>query len=458
MAPKDDPKKQDLGLPANMVDYFFPMKQESQPAIVRIANVLRNQGVSTTHLRQAIAIIIGIMSSKLGDPVPMIITEDEGAGAMELLHTCLNLVPADSWIEEPTGKLSKTEESSFEGKTVICHETDSAKDLLSRLLSEVELRSKIVQTRRHSVLRKPIAFVALTKNPNTRLLENRYATRIHVNADQESKEIRLSSLVQKVDLESLRQHKIESACLRTLLSRIKANPVDIEFADKVIKQDASRFQNAVPFIDSMLRILRNITRINNSPQLQPEELQAAFIGLDLDDLVAGDSANEIKPIKATKVDYYYLSLVFGDTFKVNNDFLTPRQFAIFNAIFRQNIEYQNGLTSHKNSSPQQMLNDYDDKGFNKGWVTREDIEASLKGQIEEFSYSTLHKELQVLLKFDFIKAKKVPRRTNKYCYVATKPLGEEFIIETDISKVENPDFNKQSTEVYNFLTETLEKI
>jgi hypothetical protein len=35
----------------------------------------------------------------LGDPVPIVITEDEGAGAVEFLDTCLNLVPDDSLIE-----------------------------------------------------------------------------------------------------------------------------------------------------------------------------------------------------------------------------------------------------------------------------------------------------------------------------------------------------------------------
>ena len=85
MAQKTKALEKTTKLPKGIVDYFFPMKAETQPTIVKIANVLRNQGVATTHLCQAMAIIIGIMSSRLGDPVPMIITEDEGAGALELL-------------------------------------------------------------------------------------------------------------------------------------------------------------------------------------------------------------------------------------------------------------------------------------------------------------------------------------------------------------------------------------
>ncbi len=451
-------KKSGPVLPAKIVDHFFPVDAEAQPIMDKIAKILCKQGVATTHLCQAMAIIIGIMSSRLGDPVPMIITEDEGAGALELLHACLNLVPEDSWIEEPTGKMSKRGEDDFEGKTIICSEAGSIKDLLSRLLTETELRSKIVQTNRQLTLKKPTAFVALTKNPGNPILENRYVTRIHVNADQKSKDNRLASLVEKSDLDSQRQHKIESACLRTLLSRIKANPVDIDFADKIIKKDASKFQNAIPFIDSMFRILRNITRINNSPLLRTEELRAAFIGLDPEDLTSIVPAKENEPFKATKVDYRYFSMFFGDMIKVNNDFLTPRQFAIFDAIFKQNIEHQQRFTKHASSTPQQMLNDFQEAGFNKGWATRENIETRLKDLEEEFSYSTLHNEIQVLLRYNLIKAIKVPKKTNKSCYVATRLFGDENLIETDHSKIDDPQFKEPTIEIHNFLTGKTEKI
>ena len=50
MNKKEISKKSEAGLPAKIVDYFFPMKPEAQPTVVKIANVLRNQGVATTHL------------------------------------------------------------------------------------------------------------------------------------------------------------------------------------------------------------------------------------------------------------------------------------------------------------------------------------------------------------------------------------------------------------------------
>ena len=50
-------------------------------------------------IRKALAVMIGIMSFRLDDPVPIVITEDEGTGAVEFLDTCRNLMSDDSLIE-----------------------------------------------------------------------------------------------------------------------------------------------------------------------------------------------------------------------------------------------------------------------------------------------------------------------------------------------------------------------
>jgi hypothetical protein len=151
-------------------------------------------------------------------------------------------------------------------------------------------------------------------------------------------------------------------------------------------------------------------------------------------------------------------MFFDDMFKINNDFLTPRQLAIYEAIFSQNIEYQEKRIKHKKSTHQQMLNDFPEISYNRGWATREAIEERLKNLGEEFSYSTLHNELQVLLGYDLIRARKVPNRTNKFAYVAARPLGDENLIETDLSKIDDPQFKEPTVEIYNFLTDKTEKI
>jgi len=86
MVKKDELMQSDVALPIKIVEAFFPKKTEgTNSPFVRISMVLQNQGVSKMHLREAIAILIGIMSAKFGDPVPMIITEDEGAGALNFM-------------------------------------------------------------------------------------------------------------------------------------------------------------------------------------------------------------------------------------------------------------------------------------------------------------------------------------------------------------------------------------
>jgi hypothetical protein len=54
--------------------------------------------------------------------------------------------------------------------------------------------------------------------------------------------------------------------------------------------------------------------------------------------------------------------------------------------------------------------------------------------------------------------KKVPNSTNKFAYVATRPLGDENLIETDHSKIDDPQFKESTVEIHNFLTDKKEKI
>jgi hypothetical protein len=387
----------------------------------------------------------------------MVITEDEGAGALDLLHVCLNLVPDESWVWEPVGKALKGGTSEFNGKTIIFKDVDAGKGLLNHLLQQIELSVEVGQSKRRSAIEHPASFVAITKNPNHQILNDRYVNRIHVNADSESKKGRLQSLISKPDSKSQQQSKIECACVRTLLARAKDHQVDIDFAEQIIDQEGIQYQNVVPFVHSMFRVIKNITRINNSPPLHPQEPLAAFLGLDLEDLIEdGSSADRV--LNATKVDYKCFLMIFGGLLKVNNDFLTPRQSAILIAILTQNIDHVKGHYKHKKSSIQQMLDDYSDGGFNKGWATREDIEGKLTDQTEKFSYATLHKELQILLKYNLIKMTKVPRKTNKYAYVATRPLEDASIFKTDCKQITDPHSKSKTIDFYDFWENKVIKI
>jgi len=462
MDQKSELLQSDVTIPIKIVDSFFPTKAEGNVSpFVRISQVLQNHGVSKMHLREAIAILIGIMSPKLGDPVPMIITEDEGAGALELFHVCLNLVPENSWVIVPTGKGSSGGENHFAGKTIISYEADTAKDLFLGLLAETELKDKLTLTKGQSISGElsSSSFIAITKNPHNPLLQNRYVTRIHISADQESKSKQLESLTKQSDLELLKQHKIESACLQTLFDRIKPHPIDIWFADKIISKHALNIQNVVPFYDAMFRILKNIARINNSPPLRPEELKAAFIGLDFEELTTFGAINEKESIKATKIDYHYFLMIFGEMFKIKNDFLSPRQLDIYHAILNQNIAYKRKFTSYKDSTEDQILDTYREPGFDKGWATRADILESLKADgHEDFLYGTLHNELQVLLRRDLINERKIPNTKNKFGYAATQLIIDEPLFVTNPVDIADPKSKKEVVEVFDFLSEKTEKI
>jgi hypothetical protein len=462
-----DQKSKDIAIdgPFEMIKSFFPIATEKAKddfrVFVNATLVLSRRGISNSHLKEALAIMIGIMSTKLGDPVPMVITEDEGAGALELLHTCLNLVPEDSWVVLQAGKKSSADEDHFKGKTIIGYDADSARDLLSRLLMEIELNSKTSPVKANHNKSAPSSFVVISKDPNHPILQNRYVTRIHINADQESKNQRLGCLVNQTNSDVQKKIKIEGAWLKKLFKRIKARPVDIEFADQIVNPQAISIQNFVPYYDSTFRLLRNITRINNSPSLQSDELFAAFLDLDLEDFNLNEEQDQKEPLKSTKVDYFYFLSIFGDMFKIENDFITPRQRRIFDVIINHNIEYMKNLSKHKRSksTAQQMLDDLHDSMYSKAWVPREQIlEIMQKDGGEIITRGTLHNEIQALLTRQLIAERKVPAQKNKSAYAATQVIEVKSLFATNPSDIVDSKYKKSKVDVISILEGTPVKI
>jgi len=456
MAKDEKPKDGAADLASKMLKSCLPDTTEKAKdnfqLVVKTAGILNRRGVSISHLRESLAIMIGIMSTKLGDPVPMVITEDEGAGALELLHTCLNLLPEDSWVALQAGKKSSADEDHFKGKTIIGYDADSAKDLLSLLLMEIELSSKTSNIKAHNNKIIPSSFVVISKNPNNPILQNRYVTRVHVNADQESKNQRLDSLVNQANSDLQKRFKIENAFLKALFNRIKAWPVEIEFADKIVNKQDINIQNIVPYYDSAFRLLRNITRINNSPPLREEELYAPFLKLDPEEFNLDEKQDEKGPLKSTKIDYFYFLSIFGDMFKIENDFITARQRRIIDVIINHNIDYMKNLSKHQRSksTAQQMLDDLHDSGFSKAWLTRENIVGILqKDGGEIISRGTLHNEIQALLKRQLIVERKVPGKKNKSAYATTQIIEGKSLFVTNPSDIIDSTFKKSKVAVIN---------
>jgi hypothetical protein len=67
MAKKIKSSQSAVSLPLKIVPSFFPVQlSENVSPLVKISDVLQNQGISKSHLCEAIAILIGLMSSKWG--------------------------------------------------------------------------------------------------------------------------------------------------------------------------------------------------------------------------------------------------------------------------------------------------------------------------------------------------------------------------------------------------------
>ena len=104
-------------------------------------------------------------------------------------------------------------------------------------------------------------------------------------------------------------------------------------------------------------------------------------------------------------------------------------------------------------SDQQLLDYIHESGFSMAWVTRSVIVEILKTDGGELiSSSTLHNELQELLKRNIITTMKVPKTKNKLAYAATQVIEDYSLFEVPPSVIEDSIYKKSSVEVKDIVT------
>lgn len=437
--------------PLEVVNEFFPppgVKQErSFPSLIKIGQALKGQGIAQSQLREALAVILGIMSTKWGDPVPIVITEDEGAGVVEFLDTCLSVVPEECWVDEATLNKKAGTNGAAQGKTVVAYDADSANATLSTLLmnSERPQTSKSKKGQIGSTLAS--SFVAISKNQDSPLFRSRYVVRVHLRADGDSKNERIKRLANQAGVDVDNRMKVEGACIKTLLRRIKPQAVNILFADKIINKQALGIQNVVPIYDIVLRIIRNIARINNPPPLHPIEQLSAFLGLDFEDFIERDIQHSTFPVVATKVDYSCFLETFSYLFNAVSDLMTPRQLIIYNTIYRHNIENLTSTTV-KRLDEEARINYMHENDLIDAWATREQLYKKIIAETgEEISISTLNRELQELVARDLVKKSKKSKRKYLYAYAVYQLINNAPMFERDLAQIHDPVYKESPVEV-----------
>lgn len=464
MTQKTKSLDQNSDSPLGIIKYFFPVdkKKDADNALplVKASNVLQNQGISKSHLKEAVAVLIGMLSSKLGDPIPMVITEDEGAGAVQLMDTCLNLMPKDSWIEV-SNKRDSLDNKPLRGRTLVSYNGDGIKDLLIPILlkaerwNELHFRKNMHESREDDLN----SFVVLVKGLNNPILQHPYVTRIHISADNDSKNQRIAGMTQDYDLTAKKQLKIETACAQTLLGRIQDLPVRIGFSNQIITESTYDMPNLVPIYDLALRAVRNIARINSSPPPEEYEPYASFIGLEYHEIMPPGNSVAGNELHASKLDYYYFNLIFRDLLANLNDFMTPRQLRVFNAIYKHHLTNIH-VRKKEYVAEDKILRTLRSKNTLSGWPDRDEILGIVNSDSGEYiTESTLFNELEELTRRNIIvKAKKPNFKRAKNIYAINQITHTPKFEAPDPSKIKDSILSGAKVEVVNILTGKTEKI
>lgn len=103
---------------------------------------------------------------------------------------------------------------------------------------------------------------------------------------------------------------------------------------------------------------------------------------------------------------------------------------------------------------------HESSGFSDdSWLTREKILDLLqKDGGEIIAATTLHNEIQVLLKRQLIAERKVPGKKNKSAYAATQVIEGQSLFATKPSDIVDSTFNKSEVEVIDILERTMVQI
>lgn len=448
----------------NSVISFFGSTQNRsgeplESPLARVAAVLQRQGISPTHLREALAALIGISSAHLGDPTPIVITEDEGAGAAHLLDACLNLAPESFWVGCHSSDIKIiAQDPKLRGKTLISYDADSVRGQLSEILWMTERAATNSSWRgiKTANTEGPVSFVAIARTPGNPVLQNPYATRIHLSADKTSKAQLLDSMSTGCSVASRCIKDIERACARTFLSRVRRCPVDISYSPRILGGLNLNVQNIVPVYDLTLRMIRNVTRINNPPPFLPSEPLASFIGINFDTIRQPSGSNGGNLV-STKIDYYYFKKVFDGFLQNQHDFMTPRQSRVFDAILFHNMAH---LRRFRYKTPELDILKKIVEPIHKSCLADRQViwEAVKSDGGEQLSASTLNSALQELLKRDIIFRDRLPRKSIKYGY-GIKQLGDTSLVAMpNPSDIVDPTLRGRKVKIRNPFTGDIEEI
>jgi hypothetical protein len=279
--------------------------------------------------------LIGLSSAHLGDPLVLILIGEEPTKAARILEIASKLTPKEYQLQ--FSKLSSEtllrSGDTFKGKAVSGFDMSVFKrsqlDLTSLVLRSSLTNNQLIKSKTLKAIETvealgPTAWVTIAQNDEAPSSQHPFFLTIPIESEVES-------LADDYDQE-VRQCNESSdllwhcAVVNKALQRLRGVDVKIPFADMLkTHMQASNVPDGPVKLGVMLRVIKNIVRMNNAPSLTAAELLDDYFGMPIE-------RNAISSLIATKKDYYVFWLLMDGIIPTGREGVTPRDLRVFNAI------------------------------------------------------------------------------------------------------------------------------
>jgi hypothetical protein len=433
--------------------------------LVHVADTLRAGGFAGDNLRAALLTMVILNSARLNRKMAEFLVCRELSIPRTIISQCLEMIPAgcyrESTIHDRKYLIAHFEEMN--GQVLVSKDPEGFKRVISDLVNIIEHGYTTVQAEAKSsfgteLRERKIDPVLSLLGVATGFTDNlaEYPGALYVPTTEQLDKSSIRTMGER----ELSDFKFKQIFIRKSLMRMRPTTVDIPFlkclADHIEKQSPATPEKIIRIVIDTLSLC---TIINNPPPFTDLELMANVVGMSPEEFSSYTSNTRIEHpkdrfITASKVDYYMAWVLLKELIPIGSGFLTERQIRVFEALKKYCLDIVHSTFAKKNDPVDQLstlMNNED------SWPGRDKLYELVNqpgaGGITE---STLHNELDVLLKARLIVRVKVGK--NKYLYRVNTFDSLKYIDLPHPREIKDPIYNGKKVRVVDPLTNIVEEI
>ena len=430
------------------------------------ADFFRKQNLPPEHVKMGLINLVVLTSGHLGHPVVLEIMDDDGAGAADLMEKCMNLTGDFFWksfTQMPLEDLIGAKDQ-IKGKTIVglySSGFEKGKEEFNRFLANQKLITQpIVRSAKFGNFSPTIEIVGPT---GCALISNNAKKRIMTHPaflGIPFKPATRGYCPPELGERKGAQLELDQDRIRESLQRLTGNQVTIPYREVIINHlRGLNHQSALAKAEMILRMLKVITIINNSPPITLSEFYARFYKSDPRKVELAKGLPGIPPddLTARKVDYSILFVLMSDMLRNEEVSFSERERRVFGVVKTYNETTLKGSFFSPNATKFEKLAQIARSPFTWPDVLKVFELVNKDGGEEIGSTSTLRNVLQDLDEKGVIKNEKDPNGRKHGYHITTWELSDSISLPHP-SEIEDPFTGKDPIKFINPVTGEIQEM